>query len=74
MVFVDISAHPVASLSVRVGNTNAVAVLNAELFFVFRCNETDTFLGITDMVVKPFLFVAVAVKVIFIGMRFPSSN
>ena len=35
MVFVDISAHPVARLSVRVGNANAVAA-PCGTFLVFR--------------------------------------
>ena len=64
MVLVDITASVFRLFAPSRGNTNFAAVWNTKQLLVMRVNKTDTFFCIADMLVEPFLDIAIAVKII----------
>ena len=64
MVLVDLTASVFRLFAPSRGNTNFAAVWNTKQLLIIGADKTDTFFRIADMLIKPFLDIAIAVKVI----------
>ena len=65
VIIVDIPSNTLTGFAALCSNAYLVAVRDAELFFIIRCDEADTFLGAFHMIVQPITAITIAVKVIF---------
>ncbi len=64
MVFINKAAGILPFLSPRGRDNDLSAVGDTEQFFILRVNKADTLFRFLDMLIKPFLHITIAVKII----------
>ena len=64
MVFINEAAGILPFLSPRGCDNDLSAVWDTEQFFILRVNKSDTLFCFLDMLIKPFLHITIAVKII----------
>ena len=65
MIIVNIPAGTVSLFTIRVGDSDFIAVRDTEQFLIVRVDKADASFCLLQMTVKPLSLIAVAIQIVF---------